>query len=170
MKDPITSSQISLLTRGLSVQRFHTVPTISKETVGHHSALVAGFAYLIWPDKPQLLAHAIFHDVAEHVTGDIPSPGKRLFVDRTRLKAAEQDILDGVNLQLPSLTPADERCLKICDILAGMAACRHELMLGNHFIKESFDNYIDYLGEMDVTEPVVQHIAAELTSAPFPLG
>jgi 5'-deoxynucleotidase YfbR-like HD superfamily hydrolase len=160
-----TERQVNLLISGFAVKRFHTVPTIGQETVGHHSALVAAFVTLIWPEKLHLLPHALIHDVAESITGDVPSPGKRLFVDRERLKKAEGDILEAADLLLPPLSAEDQRSLKICDILAGMAACRQELRMGNHLVMEAFGNYVDYFRELGVTDPTALSIAEVLTTS-----
>jgi 5'-deoxynucleotidase YfbR-like HD superfamily hydrolase len=156
--DPTIKSQLNLLMSGVKVKRFHTVPTINQETVGHHSSIVAGLLYILWPEKLYLLPHAIFHDLPEHITGDTPSPGKRLFVDRDRMKSAESQIFANASVQLPELNSEDARCLKICDILAGMATCQHEMMMGNSYVKESMRNYHSYILEIGPHHPNVLEI------------
>lgn len=155
-----------MLIKGAYTKRFHTVPSIMTETVGHHSTLVAGLLYILWPEKPHLLIHAIFHDLPEHVTGDVPSPGKRMFVDRARLKSAEASLMAEAGLSLPALSPEDERLLKIADILAGMVTCRQELTMGNRFMAESMENYKSYLVEIGPHTQPVTVIANELYKAP----
>lgn len=140
---------LDLLLRGVQTRRFHTVPTIQTETVGHHSALVAGMLFLAYPDcSRNVLVHATFHDLAECETGDIPSPSKRAFVDRAALNQAEYRILQASNLNLPVLTEVEERQLKVADILAGLATCLHERQLGNTLVKTAWQNFASYYVEL----------------------
>lgn len=161
----VISNQLQMLIKGAYTKRFHTVPTIMQETVGHHSMLVSGLLYILWPEKQHLLIHAIFHDLPEHVTGDVPSPGKRMFVDRERLKAAEHTLMIGAGLHLPQLSAEDERCLKIADILAGMITCNQELTMGNRMVYESMENYMAYLKEIGPHTKPVMLIAYRLHNA-----
>ena len=156
MSSDVISRQLQMLIKGAYTKRFHTVPTIMQETVGHHSMLVAGLLYILWPEKQHLLIHAIMHDLPEHVTGDTPSPGKRMFVDRDRLKSAEYTLMVDAGLNLPKLSPEDERYLKIADILAGMITCSQEVLMGNRMVVESMENYASYLKEIGPhTQPVM---------------
>lgn len=165
MTTDVILNQLQMLIKGAYTKRFHTVPTIMQETVGHHSMLIAGLLYILWPAKQHLLIHAIFHDLPEHVTGDVPSPGKRMFVDRERLKAAEFSLMVDAGLSLPKLSAEDERCLKIADILAGMITCSQELTMGNRMVLESMENYSAYLKEIGPHEQPVMLIAHRLYNA-----
>lgn len=144
---------INLLVQGSQTKRFHTVPTIHNETVGHHTNLVCGLLYLLYPDcRREVLIHAIFHDVAECVTGDIPSPSKRAgYVDRKALTASEESIIASHGIHLPSITKDEEFALKICDILAGLATCSHEINMGNKHMLQAFNNFSAYFLEMGCT-------------------
>ena len=155
-------NQLFLLMNGAQVTRFHTVPTIKNESVGHHSMLVAGLAFILWPDRPHLLPHAIVHDLPEVVTGDMPSPGKRAYGDRTALKTIEGEIINTAGFTLPALSDEDAACLKVCDILAGMVTCYFELRMGNRLVTESMENYRSYLKEMGPHSKQVCAIANEL--------
>lgn len=146
--------QLELLMRGVNTRRFHTVPTISCETVGHHSAIVAGLVFLIDAGaSASLLIHATFHDLPEFMTGDIPSPSKRAFVDRNRLDEAEVSCLQKFGVQLPVLTQDEQRLLKVADILAGMVACLHERSMGNVMVTEAWYNFSIYFSEQPSPHP-----------------
>lgn len=146
------NTTIKALIAGLQTKRFHTIPTVGQETVGHHSALVAGLILAIWPDSSRnLLTAAILHDLAEHVTGDIPSTAKHSgAVDRKALHACETQVLAEAGLPLPQLTEVEEMQLKAADILAGMLACVHEKRLGNFYVDPVFENYRSYLQALPI--------------------
>ena len=69
---------LDFILAGSEVLRYHTVTTLMRETVGHHSHGVACLTLLLNPNAGrELLTAALWHDLAEHQTGDIPSPAKR---------------------------------------------------------------------------------------------
>lgn len=139
------AKQIELLTRGSRVTRFHTTPTIKEETVGHHSSIVAGLLLLLWPEKVtvELLRHAIFHDSAEFVTGDVPSPAKRL-MDRTALDGLETSVMNDHCVLVPQLSPDMKKIFKFADNLAGIITCVFEMRMGNGHAEEAFSNFCSY--------------------------
>lgn len=143
--------QLNALIRGSAVKRFHTVSTITTETVGEHSHSVAMLALIITDRQASaaLLAAALVHDLAEYMTGDIPAPLKRLVSDRTRvdLKDFEANILVGAGLCV-WLNDEDKRILKCCDILSGLLFCAKEFRLGNTGVLEIACNFSDYYEEL----------------------
>ena len=69
---------LEFLLAGAEVLRYHTVQTLQRETVGHHSHGVACLVLLLDPQaSARLLRAALLHDLAEQCTGDIPSAAKR---------------------------------------------------------------------------------------------
>ena len=59
------------------VTRFHTLRTIRQQSVAHHSWGVATLLLHVWPEAPaSVLRAALWHDVAEIETGDMPAPIK----------------------------------------------------------------------------------------------
>lgn len=145
---------VTALMAGLSTRRFHVIPMVAGETVGHHSALVAGLLLILWPNVSRnVLVAAITHDLAEYVTGDLPSTSKRLgIVDRKALAEQEAAVLKAAGLQDPQLSDEEALQLKTADVLAGMAACVHERMLGNLYIAEVFLNFSSYFQELGHSE------------------
>jgi hypothetical protein len=60
------------------VQRWHTWPTRDKQSVAHHSWNVARILLAIWPSAPsEVIVEALFHDIGEVGSGDVPFPVKR---------------------------------------------------------------------------------------------
>lgn len=139
---------IDLLLEGVQTRRFHSVSMIQNETVAHHSALVAGFLFLVYPDcSREVLIHAAFHDIAECKTGDIPSPSKRAFIDKKALDLVEDKIYIDNDIHLPELNKIEKYQLKIADILAGLSTCLHEKQMGNTLVDEAFTNFSKYFIE-----------------------
>lgn len=80
-QEPSPWDRIRLAREGLDVERCHTHPHRDRYSVGHHSAGVAMLIAILWPVahggemcRAELLAAALFHDVPERITGDVPQP------------------------------------------------------------------------------------------------
>lgn len=73
-----STDPLDVILAGGHVARFHTAPGLRKQSVAEHSWRVAAIAHYLWPNHPQIIIAAIFHDAAEVVTGDFAAPIKRL--------------------------------------------------------------------------------------------
>jgi len=129
---------LELLRKGHGVTRCHTASWLSPETVGHHSAGVAALVLLVYaPSLPpsKLLAAAIYHDLPEQYTGDLPAMVKW---NHTELKEAlskvEKEFWDmtafGID-PVHHLYEHEVAILKWCDITDLAFAFRDELWKGN---------------------------------------
>lgn len=163
--------EIEFMWDGGNTRRFHTVPLIGVDTVGHHSFNVCCIIMVLWPGAPaRLLRAAIKHDMAEHIVGDMPAPTKRglpeyrilggegigvpksfreAFGEYEDAKAAEY----GVSLE-QDLDADEAWILKLADSLDGMRFCVQERRMGNKHPKleeafENFDSYVVKLLELD---------------------
>lgn len=59
------------------VMRYHTWPHVRVQTVAEHSWQLARLLLMVWPLAPRhLVVDALFHDLGERVTGDLPYPTK----------------------------------------------------------------------------------------------
>lgn len=136
---------IDFFIAGANVQRYHTVSTLQRETVGHHSHGVAMLCLVLEPDSSaELLQAALLHDLAEGVTGDIPSPAKRLYGINAHISDIEDDLLEGAGLPVPGLTLDEKRTLKLADMAQGALFCCQEIEMGNRAMRDVYARYISY--------------------------
>lgn len=68
--------RIMTLLNATNVRRYHTVPIIGEQNLGHHSARVAMIILELDPSKTHLAQFALYHDLGEVITGDIPAKAK----------------------------------------------------------------------------------------------
>lgn len=135
-----------------NVLRFHTMPPIKPETVGHHSAGVAILCGVLAENRPstQLLMAALMHDMHEGMTGDIPATSKWT---SPKLKDALEDLerkFDHHYLTFPALlTSYEQKVLKQADMLDLCFKAREEMDLGNKEYAQIFNRGVQYLLEND---------------------
>lgn len=140
---------LNFIIAGTEVTRYHTVTTLVKETVGHHSHGVAMLALLLNPlASRQVLMAALFHDLAEHQTGDIPSPAKRQFGIGDKVDELEHRLMRAAGIVMPELSPDDARTVKLADLAQGALFCVREISLGNSRMRAVLDRYLAYAQEM----------------------
>lgn len=134
---------------GSEVTRYHTVTTLQRETVGHHSHGVACLALLLDPQISRAgLIAALWHDLAEHQTGDIPSPAKREYGIGDQVDLLERRLMAAAGLVYPELSAADARTLKLADIAQGALFCARERSLGNRRAGVILERYLSYARQM----------------------
>jgi 5'-deoxynucleotidase YfbR-like HD superfamily hydrolase len=140
---------LDFIIAGSEVVRYHTVTTLQRETVGHHSHGVACLVILLNPTcSHEVVVAALYHDLAEHQTGDIPSPAKREYGIGEQVDKLERRLIDEADLVWPTLTAADQRLLKLADIAHGALFCVREMSLGNQRIRKVYDRYMSYAHQM----------------------
>lgn len=141
-------TQVRTLFDGSAVKRFHTIPTVTENTVGQHSHGVAMFCMLLEGGRPsaELLMKALTHDMAEQYTGDVPSPAKRALGIRKEFGIIEERLLATVDFSI-DVTRHEELVLKLADCADGMLFCARERMFGNKskMIKNAYKNYGTYV-------------------------
>lgn len=134
---------------GAEVMRYHTLTTIVKETVGHHSHMVAMICYILDPNcSRDLLLAALTHDLAEQATGDIPSIAKRAYGVSEQVSSLEDTIMTAAGLAFPDLSDYEKRILKLADVAQGALYCAREISLGNRRMRTVFDRYMSYAADM----------------------
>jgi 5'-deoxynucleotidase YfbR-like HD superfamily hydrolase len=97
--------------------------------------------------RPLLLA-ALFHDLAEHQTGDIPSPAKREYGIGDQVDKLERRLMLEAGIVFPELSPEDARTLKLADIAHGALFCLREMSLGNRRMRAVYDRYMSYAHQL----------------------
>lgn len=125
------------------VERYHTWPTLTRQSDAEHSWQVARILLSIAPGDHRLLVHALLHDCGEIVVGDLPFPVKSR-------NPALREAIDGMEsyhvrnmlaLWAPELSPymesdLDDRqktLLKIADLLDMLEFGCHEVSLGSRY-------------------------------------
>lgn len=138
------------------VQRYHSVPTVTTDTVGEHTFGVAWLCALLSDCTPraELLLAALWHDVPELTVGDMPAPAKRRVPGLgEKFAQMEREVLSGM-LQLPvwNLAEDEQRKLTIADRLDGMLHCCYERALGNQVIEEVYERFLQYIVQLKPSE------------------
>ena len=98
------------------VRRWHSNPDLchTVDPIGGHSTRVAIIIKHCWPDaSPDLILRAIYHDLAESITGDIPPAAKAMFPTFAMM---EQHISVANGWHIP-LIDTDETRFKFADKL-----------------------------------------------------
>ena len=142
-------AQIRVYRRGGEVARYHTEPTIIRETVAHHSANVAFIAmYIAEAVTPNLVYMALVHDTAEGLTGDVPYPVKHQF-------PALKQYLDGIeenflrrNQMFVQITEDETAVIKAADMLDLVLKCLDEMDMGNRRFLDIFETGVAVLNKM----------------------
>lgn len=138
---------IEMCLKGGQIRRFHAWPTIGQETVAEHSFSVAIMVLALTGGKGSLalLKAALYHDISEQATGDVPANVKwsHPFL-KTCLDAIECDFNNtwGLNIEL---TDNDKLVLKWADMLALLHFCKSQRELGNRGMNTVFTRGVEYL-------------------------
>lgn len=118
--------------KGGDVKRFHTVTMIRENTVAAHSWGVATLIFDVFPNASvELIKAALYHDVAEHVTGDVSAPTKWRYpklAEALTLVEHETEADLGIDVWLDQ---EDKLILKFCDMADLVMTCVQEYRLGN---------------------------------------
>lgn len=140
---------IEFIASGSEVSRYHTMMTLQRETVGHHSHGVACLVLVLNPEASrELLIAALYHDLAEQYTGDIPSPAKRDYGIGDQVSDLEKRLVRGAGLYWPTLTAAEQRVLKLADLAHGALFCVREMSRGNKRMLEVYERFMSYAAYM----------------------
>lgn len=136
------SKKLKFIQRGRATVRFHGMPMRDYQRVDAHSYGVAMLTTLLTPTAPparraQLLQAALEHDLAEHISGDIPAPTKRTLDIRDLVGKHEERLMAAVGLGAElMLSPEDRRVLKLADAAEGCLHCIEERRMGNQNMGE----------------------------------
>jgi 5'-deoxynucleotidase YfbR-like HD superfamily hydrolase len=155
------SSALQFMWDGGNTRRYHTMPTLQQDTVGHHSYNVACVIMALRPDcRKELLMAALKHDMAEHRVGDMPAPAKRALPDyqagdgaerrtfREVFGEAEELHLLEARVPVEVLTEEEKWVLKFADALDGLRFCVQEFKMGNRLIAECLNNFAGYVEDL----------------------
>lgn len=123
------------------VERYHTFPTIHRQTVAEHTWQVLRIWFELFNEPSTLVTvNILLHDAGEILTGDIPHATKRDDdVLRKRLAELEaKHVSTMVALkrgttyyQIPLLRERDRQRIRICNVLEMAEFSCDEIILGN---------------------------------------
>lgn len=167
--------QFTFLRRGGQVKRWHTWPTLRVQTVGEHSHAVGCLlAHLTTPEQvsKNLLMAAMYHDLSEYFTGDIPSTAKWADVE---FKEAAHRVSDSIEKRLGlrvELTDEEARLLVWCDLCELVLFALEEWYMGNHNMQRVVNVCLNKLMTMGppTTKAAVLHTRMQDTFIKFKRG
>lgn len=142
----LAAHQTAMLLKGGNTRRYHTMRTVTENTVAEHSWGVAAMVYVMSAGlcSADVLMASLTHDVAEVFVGDIPSPTKRALGIGDELGAYEDEVLSTASFSF-NLTEQEQRWLKLADYFDGMMFCIRERTLGNLGIRIVWERFREYV-------------------------
>ena len=160
---PTQRQRVWLLSLSGMVERYHNIPTITRDTVGEHTYGVMWMVVeLSRPALPsrELLVAALAHDTPEVNWGDITAPTKRILGIRGAYGKLEDETYRALEIDV-LLGEQEMRTLKIADCMDAMLHCCYERALGNQMVCEVIATFKNYLIEMKL-RPNEQHLMDEI--------
>lgn len=153
MKD--VKDMAELVSRGRragGVRRFHCYDMVHTENVAQHTFNVMNLLMIMTGGtlSHKLLEAALLHDQGEYVTGDIPSPIKRMLGSAASvINNMEEQAVRMIHVRgTPPLTEWEHAMLKAADNLDGLITAMREVKRGNQPMAEVAAVYAGYLKEL----------------------
>lgn len=162
--------------RASFVKRHHTQLTLRGQNLAEHCYGVACLVDFLtgYTTRAQLFRAAMYHDVSEYITGDIPQPFKvacpevhKALNDFEETYERKQK-LNQANLDI---SPEERKVLKVADLLEYLFFCFEEVSMGNSLYSSSPNRVIGIIEkeyvllEDDETKLRVRFVLQMLISA-----
>lgn len=144
-----------------NVIRFHTVRTIKQTTVAHHSWGVCLILAHICDPSANLLKAALYHDLAESVTGDVPATAKWRSPQLCSALASLEAEFDRDNNLTAQLTEHESYLLKWADMYELVLYAESEILMGNQLFKPILRRGLDYLNQRPAPTLLAQQLLKE---------
>lgn len=129
------------------IERYHIKGQrmLTRQSVAEHSWRLAAVIFAV-ARKPraELVLAALFHDVSERVTGDMPSNVKRanpVLAQALREVSMAEEIRLGIRFDL---SEQEQRLLAWADRYEGAMHCLDEYTMGNRFVVKTMLRYYEY--------------------------
>lgn len=143
---------VSMTRDGGSVIRYHTCRTIGSQTVAEHSFGVA--MLIIWLTEGNcsvdLMKAALYHDMAEQHTGDMPATIKKAEDVVKELFDRLEGNFDTQYDLVIDLSFEEKNILKWADTLELLLYCVEEYELGNKNVKKVFNRGYSHTFEYSI--------------------
>ena len=156
------------------IRRWGLMYSVQPETLSTHSlevglcahalALIGNARFGQSYDAERIATKALYHDLPEIFTGDIPTPVKYYSREtQDSYTAVERAALDRLFSMLPEelhasyeemfrLTPVEKKLIKAADKLCALLKCREERQFGNPDFREAEKTLLASLREMQCAE------------------
>lgn len=153
-------SRLLQIRKGGDVKRFHTVTMLREHLVSSHSWGVATIILDVYPEcSKELLIAALYHDVPEHIVGDMPATTKWRHPELAdKLAQAEAQAVAEMGLEM-ILSPYEQKVLKFADMADLVLCCLQEVQLGNRTAAEVVARGIAYLEERFIDPKLSAYLA-----------
>jgi hypothetical protein len=163
-------AEVEAVMRFHAVKRWHMIDTTRVQTLAEHSANVAALAYVVAIRAPGLYfgpayhvaGRALFHDIDEVFTGDIPTHTKRHLEG---LKKLEADTTPDIFKPAAMGDAAVATLIKFCDLADGIRFIRlHGVDITSRHAKEGLER--QYRDKVALTEwplHVLDHVVKMTT-------
>lgn len=152
----MTLNRLEAMRRGGKVKRLHTIRTINEHSVAEHTFNVIAILNQMYklmgkPMPAHMYEAALYHDLPEQFTGDIPAPVKWG-------NPAIKDELDNLEADLnreygweTNLTDEEYGLLKLADYVDLYVSVREEVVMGNcaQEVTDVADNIANHICEME---------------------
>src|SRR5262249_20467298 len=108
------------------IKRYHTWPTIGQQTVAEHTwHLLRIYMSVVSEINPAVCFRIMFHDIGEHLTGDIPYPVKKenpslraeINALENRSYARQLDYWDALHHSITPITAEEETLMKQIEMM-----------------------------------------------------
>ena len=153
-------NSILAIRKGGAVKRFHTLTMLKENLNSSHSWGVATLIQDIAPNcSKEVLLAALYHDVAEHITGDVSAPTKWRYPElQDVLRKVEREVEDNLGIQI-KLSTEEERLLKFADMADLVLTCISEYRLGNSEVVEVILRGVTFLEDQAWTPQCVAYLS-----------
>lgn len=136
------------------LQRYHTWPVLHRQTLAEHQWGVSRILLQIWPDAPkEVVQYALFHDMGEIRTGDLPFPVKQDCPELVPLLDVLEEKTRDTMTKLwylptqPKLPLEQKAVVKLCDMIEMWEFGLFELLKGNRLAVSIISDVGMWLGK-----------------------
>jgi len=152
------------LMQGANVVRYHTVPTIGTQNNGHHSMRVCLILRHLLDGKVSAKQYeaALFHDLSEVYTGDLPATTKwanLMLADLIEDLEMQWSVNNGCYV---TQCEEEEMVLRVADKLELVWFCTEQMKMGNGSLREVRQKGIDYCTRVGFASPDIEQRVLDL--------
>jgi 5'-deoxynucleotidase YfbR-like HD superfamily hydrolase len=149
----VNYKRLKLLRNAARVLRCHNARSQHPQTVGEHTFGVLAVLRTVYPEaSARLWEAALFHDVPEAVTGDVPAPTKHRFkLLEEALRGVEASVRDEYELEV-HITAIEKGVLKYCDYMELALFAIEECDSGNRHMASMARNALKGIASRGLTD------------------